>query len=176
MKSSLRIHVKNPMRKTKIQKAWRNICEVVVLIVIHTLYNPYSPCQITLSMLWTKGQQWWQRKSSFSCLGFSFRIVCLLYPTYYIVKVDPFPEFGDEYVNIMIKSDENNIVTYMYIYILVYIQWSLKRCILSLKNKTIPSHVIPTSAASNHLALGGATSTLLALPLRQTPKNNDVVW
>ncbi len=33
----------------------------------------------------------------------SCRMVFLLYPTYYIVKVDPFPKFGDEYVNIMIK-------------------------------------------------------------------------
>lgn len=138
MKSSLRIHVINPMRKTKIQKAWRNICEVVVLIVIHTLYNPYSPCQITLSMLWTKGQQWWQRKSSFSCLGFSFRIVCLLYPTYYIVKVDPFPEFGDEYVNIMIKSDENNIVTYMYIYTSIYTMIFKKMHIIFEKTKPSP--------------------------------------
>ena len=101
------------MRKAKIQKAWRNICEVVVLIVfipfttLTAHVRSHFPCY---ELKDSSGD----KESLPSHVLVSFRIVCLLYPTYYIVKVDPFPEFGDEYVNIMIKSDEKDIVSYIY--------------------------------------------------------------
>ena len=120
------------MRKAKIQKAWRNICEVVVLIVfmpcttLTAHVRSHFPCYELKHSSGDKG------KSSFSCLGFSFRIVCLLYPTYYIVKVDPFPRIWGwicQYHDLKKKWWKR--CSYIYI----YIQWSLKRCILSLKKQ-----------------------------------------